>query len=1125
MEAPNSGNTKRHGPFKGIKATTVVPVVSVIALVALFSWYFSPLNASRNAHAEGLSTIAGVVPNAVAGSHASSPIDGNTPVTLAIGLKLHNQDGLAQYVKDTSSATNKVKRTLSAQQLIEAYSPFPSEQQAVIDYMQSYGFTTISTDSYRIIVGFQGTMAQAESAFHITVNNYSGAHGAFHAPASSPTLPASVAPYISSITGLDNVAHYTHGPIAAGSGKTAKAGTTKPNSISNSGTSCPTAGSASQYQSLGYTSYLPSQITTAYNLSSLQGKYKGEGQTVGVFELSDYKSADIKAYTACYGGGSVPISKQSVTDGTGYAGIDGGTSEAELDMELILSAAPHLAGLNVYEAPNTSAGYLLAWDKAIAPSAASVTRGTNDVASVLSTSWGACEGSVDAGTKNQENDLFMIAAAQGQTIFAAAGDSGSNNGDDWGYCNQSPTPGVLGVQDPASQPYVTTVGATNLQITSTNTYTSETPWNWSSLYAAPDPSHYAATGGGMSGYWSKPTWQQGVNSSSWREVPDISFNGDPNTGYPIYTCVDTSCSDPNYTGWYGFGGTSASAPMMAALTALANQYSLSQGYFNLGFLSPTLYTLSQNSSKYASDFHDITTGNNNVDGGTQYTATTGYDMASGLGTPRSGAFFTDLANLADQTSGARSTPATTKWYFAEGSVGGSFSELFSILNPSASQTANINITYLYADGRAPKTVNHTITPSTRGTFSANTDLGYPETGTANTTISAIVTSVPNANGITVPIIAERPMYFKFAGGLINSGTDVFGATDATQTDFYFAYGDSRQNSTQKYYTYITLLNPNSTPVTVTGTYYAHGSVLGTKTITLQPWQRGTLSPAQVAPNQQVSMQVHASAGIVAERPMYGKDNIAQAGGAISGAASVVGATSPGSDWLFAEGSTGKNFQENLVLSNFTSSDTTAQVNLEYANGFVKTVNVPVAAYSQAIFNVNQNQDLTNGTSDVSIAVHDPNSAIVAERLIYFTFYNGSSNVTGFTDAIGEQSATGHKAYSFSEGYTASPEYEFLTLQNPNAQPVHAVVTLYANSTVIQKVLTLAPQSRTTLTVNSIINPMVKAYPNSLGKYNYNVSLTVQGTDGNIVAERVFYFVFGVEHGATAFPGYTNSNYQ
>ena len=210
-------------------------------------------------------------------------------------------------------------------------------------------------------------------------------------------------------------------------------------------------------------------------------------------------------------------------------------------------------------------------------------------------------------------------------MFAATGDHGSQ---DCGGTNTQVT-----VDHPAADPYVTGVGGTKLFLTSNNALAGETTWN-------EYPRGFGATGGGMSSAFTRAPYQNAVSTNNPREVPDVSADADPLTGYVVYTHSPASC--PTATGVSGstdcylaFGGTSASAPLWAAATALINQYVVARGGSTLGFANMTLYNLY---TRVPSVFRDITSGNNCYLGPTcgtpgfgQYPATTGYDLTTGLG--------------------------------------------------------------------------------------------------------------------------------------------------------------------------------------------------------------------------------------------------------------------------------------------------------------------------------------------------------------------------------------------------------------------------------------------------------------------------------------------------------------
>ena len=308
------------------------------------------------------------------------------------------------------------------------------------------------------------------------------------------------------------------------------------------------------------------------------------------------------------------------------------------------------------------------------------------------------------------------------------------------------------------------------------------------------------------------------------------------------------------------------------------------------------------------------------------------------------------------------------------------------------------------------------------------------------------------------------MYFNFRG--INSGTDVLGATKLG-TDFYFADIESQRN----YSSFVTILNPpGGSTAHVTVTYYAGGATLATDTIVVPPGQRGTTYPQKtgININTKCAFSVHSDQPVAVERPMYFTTSRSNISGAVTGAATVVGAQAPGKDWLFAEGYTGFDFHEYLVLANFDSTVTAnATINLEYSNGAVNPQTVQVPPMSQVFFDVNAASDpnvFAQATTQVSAEVTS-DSPIVAERQEYF-LYDGA--IPGGTDVMGEPGPA-KVVYSFAEGYTAPGFNEFLTLQNPNTSSENVAVTLYMhNSVVSQQVVTVGPQTRVTLNINNFM---------------------------------------------------------
>jgi kumamolisin len=248
----------------------------------------------------------------------------------------------------------------------------------------------------------------------------------------------------------------------------------------------------------------------------------------------------------------------------------------------------------VYFAPNTDAGFLDAITTAI--------HDTTNKPSVISISWGGPESTWTAQAMTAMDQAFQAAATLGITVCIASGDNGSSDG---------VNDGADHVDFPASSSFALACGGTSLKA-SASAINGETVWN--------DGANGGASGGGISGFFAKPAWQASLNAVdtqgkvvalTQRGVPDVAGNADPQTGYEVR--VDGTDSV--------IGGTSAVAPLWAALIARANQLSGKPA----GFINPQLY---QNPKA----LRDITSGNNG-----DFAAAAGWDACTGLGSPNGAA--------------------------------------------------------------------------------------------------------------------------------------------------------------------------------------------------------------------------------------------------------------------------------------------------------------------------------------------------------------------------------------------------------------------------------------------------------------------------------------------------------
>ena len=386
-----------------------------------------------------------------------------------------------------------------------------------------------------------------------------------------------------------------------------------------------------------------------YGLSSLYASGDtGAGVNVAVYELAGYTPSDIAAFQGCYGTNAM-VNTVNVDGGPGpgYLSDYKSVGESELDIETVIGTAPD-ATVDVYEGPDnqhvTDQNQLDVWNRIV----------SDDSAQVVSVSWALCEYylTADPSYLSAQNMLFEEAATQGQTILAASGDTGSA-----GCIRSNAGVGSLYVNNPASSPWVTGVGGTEntafasqyLASIGTTFPAEEGVWNDGCADAVVDDS-CAGGGGGVSILAPRPTWQvgPGVDNPAYpnlgREVPDVSASADY-TRYP-YLIYDTD----QFGGWSQNGGTSAATPLWAGVIALVDAECVSVGVSRVGFANPILYA---DAAQHPTDFYDVTaaTGsgigtppNIDVTGANRgaYPATTGYDMATGLGSPHGSALAADL---------------------------------------------------------------------------------------------------------------------------------------------------------------------------------------------------------------------------------------------------------------------------------------------------------------------------------------------------------------------------------------------------------------------------------------------------------------------------------------------------
>ena len=545
-----------------------------------------------------------------------------TKLKVTVALEPRDPAALAAFATAVSTPGSPVYRHyISAAQFARRFGPTPAQSSSVQSSLRAHGLEPGAVTANGLAIPVTATAGAVAGAFSVSFSRVLAPGGRIaFASTAAPRFDASVARLVQGVVGLETLS-VPH-PLAVRPRTLPDVHANAPHVATGGPQPCAAATAAAP----GQRALTTDQIASAYRFSGLYAAGdEGAGQTVAIYELESNDPNDIAAYQSCFG----TSSSVSYVPVDGGAGTGAGTGEAALDIEDLIGLAPK-ASFIVYQGPNSDSGAPGAGPYDVYNAIIS-----QDRAKVISTSWGQCESMEGSADAVAESTLFEEAASQGQTIVSAAGDSGA---EDCYAAGQNLNVGAA-VDDPASQPYVTGVGGTSLA--AQGPPPSETVWNNGTGLAGLLGASAGAGGGGVSTLWTMPSFQSGAPSSLHvinagstgrpcgasggycREVPDVSADADPSTGYLTYYAG----------GWNGIGGTSAAAPVWAALVTLANASPACSGT-SVGFADPALYRVA-GGSNYASYFNDVTAGNNDFTGtnGGAFAAGPGYDMGSGLGTP------------------------------------------------------------------------------------------------------------------------------------------------------------------------------------------------------------------------------------------------------------------------------------------------------------------------------------------------------------------------------------------------------------------------------------------------------------------------------------------------------------
>jgi subtilase family serine protease len=612
----------------------------------------------RVAPAVGVMVRAGLAPAGVApvstapgippGARVTGPEARSATLHITVALRSADPGGLRRLAGEVSTpGSARFRHFLRPRQIQARFGPPRGAAAAVRAWLRSQHLVTRPVLGDGLLLPARGPVARIEAAFRTTIDRVRLADGRTALlNRRAPEVPASLRRWVSGVIGLSNV-HLPGSDLAPGRVPGPRA--------------CRAARTARHV-------YTAAWLAHAYRFNPLYRQHDfGQHVTVALFELADYANRDIRAYDRCYRVHPA-LRRVRVNGGTSVAASGDGTLEVTADIEVVAAMAPR-ARILAYEAP------LSGGDQSIVDTYGAIAQ--QNRAQVVSSSWGGCEPLAGAAVIRVEAQLFQEMALQGQSVMAAAGDSGSEG------ClpdvKEVPARVAYSLQvgNPASQPFVTAVGGTT--ITRYGSPPVQSAWNQTPAgmgFPAPfngrhgRPRTYPgnlAGSGGISRMWWMPSWQAGFvrpgrrsgtrcgapRATGCREVPDVSALAAIGTrgtrGYVIYGTAGAFRGK----GWLTVGGTSLATPLWAALTALAGQQAAAH---RLGLLSPSLYRIARRDPRALTD---VVAGNNDYlaaygrhshhtcrSGGRRrrpcYPATRGYDMATGLGSPQAGYLVADL---------------------------------------------------------------------------------------------------------------------------------------------------------------------------------------------------------------------------------------------------------------------------------------------------------------------------------------------------------------------------------------------------------------------------------------------------------------------------------------------------
>jgi subtilase family serine protease len=465
---------------------------------------------------------------------------------------------------------------LTAKQYHATYDPSAAAANAVISWLRSSHLKVTGTAAHRRYLSVVGTNAAVGTAFATTIKKYRHNGQSVQANSSPVAVPTNIAPLIATVTGLDTtpakVKHDAAPPPGFRNARPCSAsyGQVSANYQADGKTPLPKfKGKTLPYAVCGYTG---PQFRSAYEGST---KLDGSGVTVAITDAyaSPKIAKDANTYAKNHGDGTYRTGQlvQSAPDKFTHqkaCDASGWSSEETLDVEAVHAMAPG-ARIAYYGAASCMDNDLLDTLQNVV---------NDDLASIVSNSWGDVEASETVDNVNAYEETFAEGAMKGIGFLFSSGDNG----------DEVANTGLKQADYPTSDPLVTSVGGTSDAIGANGKFAFQTGWGTEKYALSTDGATWqpqgftSGAGGGESELFNRPAYQDGVVSSAYRSVPDVGLDADPTTG--MLVGQTQTFSDGVKYDEYRLGGTSLASPLFAGLTALRIQKS-----GPLGALNPSIY--------------------------------------------------------------------------------------------------------------------------------------------------------------------------------------------------------------------------------------------------------------------------------------------------------------------------------------------------------------------------------------------------------------------------------------------------------------------------------------------------------------------------------------------------------